>query len=62
MQEAQTLKPALPQGPLVGVRVIDLGTMFAGPFAASLLADFGADVIKVELPGAGDANRGMPPS
>lgn len=48
-------------GPLAGVRVIDLGTMFAGPFAASLMGDFGADVIKVELPGAGDANRGMPP-
>lgn len=49
------------QGPLVGVRVIDLATMFAGPFAASLLADFGADVIKVELPKIGDANRGMGP-
>lgn len=49
------------QGPLVGVRVIDLGTMFAGPFTASLLADFGADVIKVELPGVGDSHRGMPP-
>ncbi len=50
-----------PQGPLTGVRVIDLATMFAGPFAASLLADFGADVIKVELPKVGDANRGMGP-
>ncbi|MHB1162102.1 MAG: CaiB/BaiF CoA transferase family protein [Chloroflexota bacterium] len=49
------------QGPLVGTRVIDLATMFAGPFAASLLADFGADVIKVELPKVGDANRGMGP-
>lgn len=49
------------QGPLVGVRVIDIGTMFAAPFAASILADFGADVIKVELPGAGDSHRGMPP-
>ena len=49
------------QGPLVGVRVIDLATMFAGPYAASLLADFGADVIKVELPKIGDANRGMGP-
>jgi formyl-CoA transferase len=49
------------QGPLVGLRVIDLGTMFAGPFTASMLADFGADVIKVELPGVGDSHRGMPP-
>src|SRR5512133_3785387 len=49
------------QGPLAGTRVIDLATMFAGPFAASLLADFGADVIKVELPKVGDANRGMGP-
>lgn len=49
------------QGPLVGIRVIDLGTMFAGPFAASLMADFGADVIKVEIPKIGDSHRGMPP-
>jgi len=49
------------QGPLVGVRVLDLGTMFAAPFAASLMADFGADVIKVELPGVGDSHRGFPP-
>lgn len=48
-------------GPLAGVRVIDLGTMFAGPFAASLMGDFGADVIKVELPKSGDSHRGMPP-
>jgi formyl-CoA transferase len=41
--------------------VIDLGTVFAGPFAASLLGDFGADVIKVELPKTGDAVRGIAP-
>ncbi len=52
---------AAQQGPLVGVRVIDLGTMFAAPFGATLMGDFGADVIKVELPGAGDANRGIVP-
>ncbi|MFN8557710.1 MAG: CoA transferase [Dehalococcoidia bacterium] len=44
-------------GPLVGIRVLDVGTMVAGPFAASLLADFGAEVIKVELPGRGDTLR-----
>ncbi len=48
-------------GPLTGVRVIDLGTMFAGPFAASLLADYGADVIKVELPKVGDPVRSIGP-
>ncbi len=52
---------ALFQGPLAGVRVIDLGTVFAGPFAASLLGDFGADVIKVELPRVGDTVRGIAP-
>ncbi|HEX2173407.1 MAG TPA: CoA transferase, partial [Dehalococcoidia bacterium] len=44
-------------GPLVGVRVLDIGTMIAGPFGATVLADFGAEVFKVELPGRGDALR-----
>jgi crotonobetainyl-CoA:carnitine CoA-transferase CaiB-like acyl-CoA transferase len=48
-------------GPLAGVRVIDLGTVVAGPFAATLLADFGAEVIKVELPGRGDTLRQLGP-
>jgi formyl-CoA transferase len=45
-----------------GVRVLDLTTMFSGAFGASLLADFGADVIKIELPGNGDPVRAMSPS
>ena len=48
-------------GPLAGLRVIDLGTVVAGPFAATLLADFGAEVIKVELPGRGDTLRALGP-
>ena len=49
------------RGPLEGIRVIDLGTVIAGPFAATLLADFGADVIKVEIPGRGDTLRQLGP-
>ena len=53
--------PARPasHGPLAGVKVLDLGTMFAGPFTASLLGDFGAEVIKVELPRTGDPVRNI---
>jgi len=45
------------KGPLHGVRVLELGTMIAGPVAATLLADFGAQVIKVEQPIGGDPIR-----
>jgi len=45
--------------PLSDLRVIDLSTVIAGPNCARYLADFGADVIKVERPGDGDSLRGM---
>lgn len=44
-------------GPLAGIRVIELGTLIAAPFAARLLAEFGAEVIKIEQPGSGDPLR-----
>jgi crotonobetainyl-CoA:carnitine CoA-transferase CaiB-like acyl-CoA transferase len=44
-------------GPLSHLRVLDLGTFVAAPFAATLLAEFGAEVIKVEQPGLGDSLR-----
>lgn len=44
-------------GPLAGLRILELGQLIAGPFAAKTLADFGADVIKVEPPGGGDPLR-----
>jgi len=48
---------ASPAGPLAGLKVIELGQLIAGPFAARTLADFGAEVIKIEPPGAGDPLR-----
>ena len=45
------------KGPLSGVRVIEMGQLVAGPFVGSRMADFGAEVIKVESPGRGDAMR-----
>ena len=54
VMETQDNKPC---GPLVGLKVVELGQLIAGPFAAKTLADFGADVIKIEPPGAGDPLR-----
>ena len=48
------------QLPLADLRVLELGHIVAGPSAGLLLADLGADVIKVERPGEGDQSRGMP--
>ena len=43
--------------PLSGLKVIEMGQLIAGPFAAKTLADFGADVVKIEPPKVGDALR-----
>jgi hypothetical protein len=45
-------------GPLAGVKVLELGTLIAGPFCARLLGEFGAEVIKIETPEGGDQIRG----
>src|SRR2546426_4318682 len=47
--------------PLSGIRVLDLSRLLPGAYASQMLADFGADVIKVEEPGSGDYGRFMPP-
>ncbi len=49
--------PALTPAALQGVRVIEMGQLIAGPFAGKTLGEFGADVIKIEAPGAGDPLR-----
>lgn len=46
-----------PTAPLAGVRIIDAGTFIAAPFAAAILGEFGAEVIKIEKPGIGDPLR-----
>lgn len=49
------------RGPLAGLKVLEFGQIAAGPFAGSLLADLGADVVKVEKPDGGDDMRQWPP-
>ncbi|MFE2458977.1 CaiB/BaiF CoA transferase family protein [Streptomyces sp. NPDC059402] len=57
-----TAAPAVSPAPLTGLRVLDLATLFAGPLAATMLGDFGAEVIKVEHPTRPDPSRGHGPS
>jgi formyl-CoA transferase len=56
MKEANT-DFKVSKGPLAGLKVVELGQLIAGPFAAKTLADFSADVVKIEPPGAGDPLR-----
>ncbi len=58
---ARDLPSGTPAGPLAGLRVLDISNVIAGPFAGGLLGDFGAEVLKVEVPGVGDACRAIPP-
>ena len=51
----------MPEGALAGVKVLDLTHYLAGPYSTKILADFGADVLKVERPGSGDMARQMGP-
>lgn len=55
------MQSKLKRGPLDNIRVLDLSTVIAAPYGATLLGDFGAEVIKIEMPGKGDPLRGLGP-
>ena len=57
MSDATTSPKPVQGGPLSDLRVLEMGQLLAGPFCGQLLADFGAEVIKIEQPGAGDPMR-----
>ncbi|MCZ4303817.1 CaiB/BaiF CoA-transferase family protein [Zoogloeaceae bacterium G21618-S1] len=57
MSDEFSAEAAVSDKPLKGVRVIEFGTLIAGPFCTRILAEFGAEVIKVETPGTGDPLR-----
>lgn len=58
-QDGRDERPS--NGPLTGLRILDMATIVSAPLAATLLADYGADVVKLELPGIGDSIRAYPP-
>ena len=51
------IQASLRPGALAGIKVLELGTLIAGPFCARMLGEFGADVIKIEAPDGGDPIR-----